>query len=111
MATAQLEKMSVKELTDLDGRLKKAIVTARERENAAIKQKLDAIVESAGMTFEEVAELYGYGRSRGARKGTKVAPKYRNPDDRTETWTGRGRQPRWLVAKLGKGGKLSDFLI
>lgn len=111
MASPQLDKMSVKELIDLDGRLKKTIVATRERERAAIKQKLDSIVKDAGMTFAEIAELYGFGRSRGALKGTKVAPKYRNPDNRTETWTGRGRQPRWLVAKLGKGSKLTDFVI
>ena len=111
MANYQLGKYSVKELADLGAKVKKAIVAAREREKAAIKQKLDAIIHHAGMTFEDVAELYGFGRGRGVRKGTKVAPKYRNPDNHSEMWTGRGRQPRWLVAKLRKGGKQADFAI
>jgi DNA-binding protein H-NS len=34
-----------------------------------------------------------------------------NPDNKSETWTGRGRQPRWLVAKLAKGAKLGQFKI
>ena len=106
-----LDKMSVKELNDLDGKLKKALVNARQREKAAFKLKLDAIIETAGMDISEVAELYGIGRSRGARKGSKVAPKYRNPDNKAETWSGRGRQPRWLTAKLSKSGKLEDFAI
>ncbi|MBD0191236.1 H-NS family nucleoid-associated regulatory protein, partial [Acinetobacter baumannii] len=29
----------------------------------------------------------------------------------SETWTGRGKQPRWLVAEIEKGAKLEDFLI
>jgi len=44
-------------------------------------------------------------------KGRKVAPKYRNPDKRSETWTGRGRTPLWMGALLKKGKKPDDFLI
>jgi DNA-binding protein H-NS len=49
----------------------------------------------------------------GARggKGRTVAAKYANPDDPSETWTGRGRKPRWLAAKLKDGGKIEKFLI
>jgi DNA-binding protein H-NS len=41
----------------------------------------------------------------------KVLPKYRNPKNRSETWAGRGKQPRWLAAQLRVGKQLSDFLI
>jgi DNA-binding protein H-NS len=44
-------------------------------------------------------------------KGQKVKPKYRNPDKRSETWTGRGRMPLWMVALVRKGKKRDDFLI
>jgi DNA-binding protein H-NS len=37
-------------------------------------------------------------RVRERRPNPKVFPKYRNPKNRSETWTGRGKQPRWLVA-------------
>jgi DNA-binding protein H-NS len=40
-----------------------------------------------------------------------VRPKYRNPVRPSETWAGRGRQPRWLVAALKKGKHLEDFRI
>jgi DNA-binding protein H-NS len=42
---------------------------------------------------------------------TKVAPKYRNPDNPEETWTGRGRQPRWVQAALAQGRSLAEFAI
>jgi DNA-binding protein H-NS len=41
----------------------------------------------------------------------KVFPKYRNPKNPTETWSGRGRQPRWLSPQLRSGKKLDDFRI
>ena len=40
-----------------------------------------------------------------------VAPKYRNPDQPSETWAGRGKQPRWLVAQLRAGKRIDDFRI
>jgi DNA-binding protein H-NS len=40
-----------------------------------------------------------------------VSPKYRNPDHPSETWSGRGKQPRWLVARLKAGGRIDDFRI
>jgi DNA-binding protein H-NS len=41
----------------------------------------------------------------------KVFPKYQNPKNPTETWSGRGRQPRWLSPQLESGKKLDDFRI
>jgi DNA-binding protein H-NS len=46
------------------------------------------------------------------RKLCKVAPKYRNPANPKETWTGRGKQPRWMAELTAKGNKKpEDFLI
>jgi DNA-binding protein H-NS len=70
---------------------------------------------------EKLAAIEGLGVSRGAKrgpkprgsklKGRKVAPKYRNPKDRSETWAGRGATPRWLRAMLKSGHKLEEFAI
>ena len=40
-----------------------------------------------------------------------VAPKYRNPENPSETWAGRGLKPRWLAAALRAGKKLEHFSI
>jgi DNA-binding protein H-NS len=45
------------------------------------------------------------------RKYPPVFPKYRNPNNPSETWAGRGKQPRWLVSQLQAGKNMSDFLI
>jgi len=103
MATVNVDKLSLKELIELEAKVQKAISVARERERSDVKQALAALAEKRGFS---VNELFG-GRGRG--KGS--AAKYANPDNRTETWTGRGRKPNWLVAKLKKGANISDFAI
>jgi DNA-binding protein H-NS len=45
------------------------------------------------------------------RKYPKVLPKYFNPSAPLETWSGRGKQPRWVVAALRSGRKLEDLRI
>ena len=45
------------------------------------------------------------------RKYPKVFPKYQNPKAPFETWSGRGKQPRWLVAALKAGSKIEQFAI
>lgn len=40
-----------------------------------------------------------------------VLPKFRNPDQPSETWAGRGKRPRWLTKALRAGGRLDDFRI
>lgn len=48
---------------------------------------------------------------RRSTKGSKIAPKYRNPDNPSETWSGRGQYPRWMSAAIAAGRKPEDFLI
>jgi DNA-binding protein H-NS len=45
------------------------------------------------------------------RKFPAVSPKYRNPDQPTETWSGRGKRPRWLTAALTAGRTIEEFII
>ena len=45
------------------------------------------------------------------RKYPRVYPKYRNPDEPSETWSGRGKRPRWLVSALKAGRAIEDFKI
>lgn len=45
------------------------------------------------------------------KKRKKVAPKYRNPNDNSQTWTGRGVPPKWVQALTNAGHDRSEFLI
>ena len=108
MAAINVEKLSLKELIALEAKLAASIATARQKERAEIKSKVAELAESHGFS---VSELFGGpGRGNGRKKSVSIA-KYANPDDKTDTWTGRGRKPNWLLARLKKGAKLSDFAI
>ena len=60
---------------------------------------------------ELLHKLQGEIRQSKRRHYPPVMPKYRNPDNRSETWAGRGKQPRWVRAQLRSGKKLRDLLI
>jgi DNA-binding protein H-NS len=99
-----LDRMSFKELQELELKLKKAKASAEDRTRAEVRSKVEALIASAGF---KVSDIFG---GRGG-KGRTVAAKYANPDDPSETWTGRGRKPRWLAAKLKGGDRIEKFLI
>jgi DNA-binding protein H-NS len=104
-----VDKLSLKDLVDLETKVQKAIAAARDRERAELKKKVADLAETHGFS---VAELFGGGRGRGPGKSKSVGvAKYANPENRADTWTGRGRKPNWLVERLKKGAKLSDFEI
>lgn len=61
----------------------------------------------------ELDKLSRLSTSKGVKPGARgsVAPKYRNPENPSETWAGRGLKPRWLAAALKAGKKLEHFSI
>lgn len=96
-----LNKLSLKELKDLSSQVAKAIASFEDR------KKREALAE-----LEEKAREMGYSLSdligvSGTRKRAAAAPKFANPANRSETWSGRGRKPRWFEAAL-KAGKTPD---
>ena len=98
------ERMSFKELQEFELKVKKAKTSVQERSRSELRQKLESIAAGAGF---KIGDLFG---GRGG-KGRKVAAKYANPDNASETWSGRGRKPHWLAAKLKAGDKQDKFLI
>ena len=103
MASVNVDKLSLKELLVLEAQIGSAITAAREREHIELKHELASIAEKRGFSLRE---LFG-----GRGKGKASAPKYANPDDRSQTWTGRGRKPNWLIAKVKKGATLEQLAI
>ena len=99
-----LDRMSFKDLQELELKVKKAKASAQDRSRSELRERLEAMAAAAGF---KISDLFG---GRGG-KGRKVAAKYANPDNTSETWTGRGRKPRWLSAKLKDGEKIEKYLI
>jgi DNA-binding protein H-NS len=98
-----LQSMSVEKLYSLRGQVEAALAAKVTEERRTLQAELGKL------------ERFGVGRVsgkalRGGRMGP-VAPKYRNPDNPSETWAGRGLKPRWISAALKAGKKLEDFAI
>jgi DNA-binding protein H-NS len=118
--TIDLNDLSTRELDALITRAKKRKTTLKRRKPiASVRASLRAAAKAEGYTVEE---LFGgnacgttpTGKPRKTTKGRKlgkVAPKYRNPANPSETWSGRGQPPRWMAPLLEKGKKPEDFLI
>ena len=121
-----IEGLSPQQLSDLIARAnKRKKVLAKRKPAGQVKAAVAKLLKTSGWTFEE---LYGNGggapaatkapatkatRAKGGKGRSlgKVPPKYRNPANAEETWTGRGRQPRWLASETAAGKSLEDFLI
>jgi len=71
------------------------------------------ILEQRRALEAELSKLGGYqpGKKATGRRGRPVAAKYRNPENPSETWAGRGLKPRWLTAAIRSGKKIEDFAI
>ena len=92
--------MTTDQLWELHERVS-ALLNARiKAEKALLEDRLRKLGSVATKEEERI----------GRRPYPKVLPKYRNPKG-SETWAGRGKQPRWLTAQLARGKKLNDFLI
>ena len=99
---------------------KQQAVVAKRAPIAKVRAKLTKLAKAEGYTVEELFGAAAPARGRKAaskaspkagRKLGKVAPKYRNPANAKDTWTGRGRQPRWMAELVAAGKKVEDFLI
>lgn len=112
-----LKGFSQKDLDSLINQAQKQKTALTKRKPiAGVRKKLVALAKAEGYTIGELfggAKASTGGKAPKASKtaGKKVAPKYRNPANPKETWTGRGKQPRWLAEQVKKGKKVEDFLI
>jgi len=99
-----LKSMSIDALVGLRGKIDAALTTKVADERRSLESEL-AKLSRVDMGGGRSKAAFG----RGVRG--KVAPKYRNPENPSETWAGRGLKPRWLAAALKSGKKLDDFII
>lgn len=101
--------LSVEDLKRLQAEAEVLIASKKDQAVEDAYNQIIAIAEGIGFTVEELLAAGEQKRKKTTRKA--VEPRYRNKNNTEETWTGRGKQPRWLVAELEKGAKLEDFLI
>jgi DNA-binding protein H-NS len=102
-----LDSMSRAELVKLRTDVDKAIASLADRER---KKAIEAAERAAAEHGFSLAELTGAPMPM-KRSKSKSPAKYRNPADPTQTWSGRGRKPHWILAAAAEGRDLSDFEI
>jgi DNA-binding protein H-NS len=103
--------LSLDQLVELRNTVTGWISKKAHAARAELQAKLDAMTSDGG-AISGGGKRRGRPLGRGSKlKGRKVAPKYRNPKNRSETWAGRGATPRWLRAELKKGRKLENFAV
>lgn len=100
-----LNSLSMKELKELQSQVAKAIADFEERRK---RQAIAELEEKAKAMGFSLAELTGAVKT---RKRSPSVAKYANPADKSDTWSGRGRKPRWFSEALAKGKKPQDLAI
>jgi len=111
MGKIDLEAMAMDELWSLHEELSKLLSVRIAAEKLELEKRLAVLtrglnVQGDGTDLRLRGEV---GKTR--RKYPRVLPKYRNPKIPTETWSGRGKQPRWRAAAIKSGRKIDDFKI
>jgi DNA-binding protein H-NS len=120
---AGIEHLDLENLSD--GQLRELIQHARDTLSERVTRRLDEfrlMAREAGfeVSITKVGEGDGRrGRRRQSHDGagdvedqrSAVAPKYRNPGSPSETWSGRGRKPKWVEEQLAAGKSLDALLI
>lgn len=98
----ELKNLNHKQLDELIAQASRQKDQLQRERRDEVRARLVRIAQEEGYSIEEL--FGGKQRARSKTAGTKVAPKFRNPANPAQTWSGRGKQPRWFSDAL-KGGK------
>ena len=103
--------MSVDEMWRLHERIIEVLSERLTSEKRELETRLAKLRRDSGISRLKSDEDAGESPRPERRKILSVSPKYRNPDHPSETWSGRGKRPRWLTAALTAGRTIEEFMI
>ena len=104
MSEINLYSYSMSELQALARDIEVELRRRGDEERKRVLVQMKELAASVDMTLDD---FIAYSSS----KKTKGEPKYQNPANPRQTWTGRGKRPSWIKAVLAQGGSLEDMLI
>src|ERR1700722_20077520 len=104
-----LDAMSVDEIWQLHEEIIRVLSARLTSEKRALESRLSQLGRERGEAPPEVKMKKNTSGKR--RKYPRVFPKYRNQSESSETWSGRGKKPRWLTAALKAGHSIEEFVI
>jgi DNA-binding protein H-NS len=118
MAKTDLSNYNLAELKGLQFDIEKEIKSRQQDEVRKAREQILAIAQDVGVPVAELIAKAsggknGGGKNGGAKKGggQQGQARFRNPADESQTWTGRGRQPKWIAEAVSGGKSLDDFRI
>lgn len=100
-----LNSLSLKELKDLQSQVAKAIASFEDRKKKEAIAELQEFARTKGFDLEELTGATV------VRRRAPASAKYANPADKSDTWSGRGRKPRWFIAALSEGKQPEDLSV
>jgi DNA-binding protein H-NS len=107
-----LDAMSVDEMWRLHEQISQVLAVRLTSEKRQLEKRLAQLLREKETRQAAPADAQTVkGAHRERRKYPRVYPKYRNPKEPSETWSGRGKQPRWLAAALKTGHTIEEFVI
>jgi DNA-binding protein H-NS len=106
-----LSNMSSADLRNLQEQVKRELKQREGQDLAKAREQILAIAQSVGVPLKDLVGGVGAGAGRGGRKTGSVAPRYRNPADESQQWTGRGRQPKWVKEWLDAGKDIAGLKV
>jgi DNA-binding protein H-NS len=106
-----IKSLNHNQLNELIGKAQQRQGELRKEKVVKIREKVNALIKAEGYTVEEVFGVRGKAKVKVKRSTGKVKPKFRNPADANQTWSGRGKRPRWFNEALKAGKKDKDLLI
>ena len=114
-----LDELSVDELEKLIKQAESALDKKRKAELKNAQAVLEKMAKDLGVDPQDLlknaADKKKTTRKKAAKKKTGVRRpakvKFRDPNNSSNTWTGRGKRPLWLQDALSKGANLGDFLV
>jgi len=106
-----LKSLSPKELQALIAVAHAQMQEARGNMIQDVRKKIDALLNLSGLTLVEVYPTLSGKKTSGKKGIGSVAPKYRNPSNLSEIWSGRGRQPLWFAEAIKKRGVTTESLL
>ena len=106
-----LDAMSTDEMWHLHVEIGRLLGVRLASEKRELEKRLARLRRDRELPQSETADGQLKDAPRERRNYPTVLPKYQNPKAPSETWSGRGKQPRWLAAALKTGHTIEDFVI
>jgi len=103
-----LSALSISELKSFLKKIPAEIQRREKQEKTRIRQELEALAAKSGYTLDD---LLGVASEKVCKVSKPVAVKYRHPQVAALSWTGRGRQPKWVAEFLAGGGSIAQLAI